>query len=82
MGLTRMRCFLHVARTRARKRQRSAADGRRPVYRPSRPLPNTALQGTRTAALRLLCVQPPSQGRVVEVPRVGGLHHEYLRSGE
>ena len=24
-------------------------------------------------------VQPPSQGRVVEVPRVGGLHHEYLR---
>ena len=24
-------------------------------------------------------VQRPSQGRVVEVPRVGGLHHEYLR---
>jgi putative transposase len=24
-------------------------------------------------------VQPPSQGRVVEVPYVGGLHHEYLR---
>ncbi len=24
-------------------------------------------------------VQPPSQGRVVEVPCVGGLHHEYLR---
>jgi len=24
-------------------------------------------------------VQPTSQGRVVEVPRVGGLHHEYLR---
>ena len=24
-------------------------------------------------------VQPPSQGRVVEMPRVGGLHHEYLR---
>ncbi len=24
-------------------------------------------------------VQPPIQGRVVEVPRVGGLHHEYLR---
>ena len=24
-------------------------------------------------------VQPPSQGSVVEVPRVGGLHHEYLR---
>jgi len=24
-------------------------------------------------------LQPPSQGRVVEVPRVGGLHHEYLR---
>ena len=24
-------------------------------------------------------VQPPSQGRVVGVPRVGGLHHEYLR---
>jgi hypothetical protein len=24
-------------------------------------------------------VQPPSQGRVVAVPRVGGLHHEYLR---
>jgi transposase InsO family protein len=23
--------------------------------------------------------QRPSQGRVVEVPRVGGLHHEYLR---
>src|SRR5213594_2242900 len=25
-------------------------------------------------------VQRPSQGRVVEVPRVGGLHHEYLRA--
>ncbi|PYU91071.1 MAG: transposase [Acidobacteria bacterium] len=24
-------------------------------------------------------VQPPRQGRVVEVPRVGGLHQEYLR---
>jgi len=24
-------------------------------------------------------VQPPSRGRVVEVPRVGGLHHEYFR---
>src|SRR2546430_4267115 len=24
-------------------------------------------------------VQSPSQGRVVEVPRVGGFHHEYLR---
>src|SRR5881296_1514251 len=24
-------------------------------------------------------VQPPSQGRVMQVPRVGGLHHEYLR---
>ena len=24
-------------------------------------------------------VQPPSQGRVVELPRVGGLHHEYTR---
>jgi transposase InsO family protein len=24
-------------------------------------------------------VQPPSQGRVVAAPRVGGLHHEYLR---
>ncbi len=24
-------------------------------------------------------VRPPSQGRVVEVPYVGGLHHEYLR---
>jgi transposase InsO family protein len=24
-------------------------------------------------------VRPPRQGRVVEVPRVGGLHHEYLR---
>src|SRR5436309_15933968 len=24
-------------------------------------------------------VQPPIQGRVVEVPRVGGLHHEYRR---
>jgi hypothetical protein len=24
-------------------------------------------------------VQRPSQGRVVGVPRVGGLHHEYLR---
>src|SRR3989441_1508795 len=23
--------------------------------------------------------QPPSQGRVVQVPRVGGLHHEYVR---
>jgi hypothetical protein len=23
--------------------------------------------------------QPPSQGRVVEMPRVGGLHYEYLR---
>src|SRR5436190_195267 len=26
-------------------------------------------------------VQLPSQGSVVKVPRVGGLHHEYLRSG-
>jgi hypothetical protein len=24
-------------------------------------------------------VQLPSQGRVVQVPRVGGLHHEYVR---
>jgi putative transposase len=24
-------------------------------------------------------VQPPSQGRVMAMPRVGGLHHEYLR---
>src|SRR2546425_13112292 len=24
-------------------------------------------------------VQPPSRGRVVEVPRVGGFHHEYFR---
>jgi len=24
-------------------------------------------------------VQPPRQGRVVELPRVGGLHHEYIR---
>jgi transposase InsO family protein len=24
-------------------------------------------------------MQQPSQGRVVEIPRVGGLHHEYLR---
>ena len=24
-------------------------------------------------------VQPPSQGRVVQMPRVGGLHHEYVR---
>jgi putative transposase len=24
-------------------------------------------------------VQPPSQGMVVEVPRVGGLHHQYVR---
>jgi len=24
-------------------------------------------------------VQPPRQGRVVELPRVGGLHHEYHR---
>jgi len=24
-------------------------------------------------------VQAPAQGNVVEVPRVGGLHHEYLR---
>ncbi len=24
-------------------------------------------------------VQPWSQGTVVEMPRVGGLHHEYLR---
>jgi putative transposase len=27
-----------------------------------------------------LSVQPPSQGKVVEVSRVGGLHHDYLRS--
>ena len=25
-------------------------------------------------------VQAPSQDRLVEVPRVGGLHHEYLRT--
>jgi len=24
-------------------------------------------------------VQPPSEGKVMEVPRVGGLHHEYQR---
>ena len=24
-------------------------------------------------------VQPPSRGRVVAIPRVGGLHHEYVR---
>ena len=30
-------------------------------------------------ALELRSVQPPSQGRVVAMPRVGGLHHEYLR---
>jgi hypothetical protein len=24
-------------------------------------------------------VQRPTEGRVVEVPRVGGLHHQYLR---
>src|SRR5260370_7660289 len=24
-------------------------------------------------------VQRPTEGRLVEVPRVGGLHHEYLR---
>ena len=24
-------------------------------------------------------VQPPGQGRVVAIPRVGGLHHEYVR---
>jgi len=24
-------------------------------------------------------VQPPNEGSVVKVPRVGGLHHEYLR---
>jgi putative transposase len=41
--------------------------------------------GTRTHlslakdAPRSRRVQPPSEGRVVKVPRVGGLHHEYLR---
>jgi transposase InsO family protein len=25
-------------------------------------------------------VQPPSEGRVVALPEVGGLHHRYLRS--
>jgi putative transposase len=30
-------------------------------------------------ALEPRSVQPPSQGRVVEVSRVGGLHHEYVR---
>jgi hypothetical protein len=41
--------------------------------------------GTRTHlslakdAPRGRSVHPPSQGRVVKVPRVGGLHHEYLR---
>ena len=24
-------------------------------------------------------MHPPSQGRVIEIPRVGGLHHEYVR---
>ena len=24
-------------------------------------------------------MHPPSHGRVIEVPRVGGLHHEYTR---
>ena len=41
--------------------------------------------GTRTHlslakdAPRPRTVQPPSEGSVVKVPRVGGLHHEYLR---
>jgi putative transposase len=41
--------------------------------------------GTRTHlslakdAPRPRTVPPPSQGSVVKVPRVGGLHHEYLR---
>lgn len=30
-------------------------------------------------APRSRSVQPPSEGRVMEVPRVGGLHHEYTR---
>src|SRR5215813_11560346 len=30
-------------------------------------------------APRSRTVQPPSEGRVMEVPRVGGLHHEYTR---
>jgi len=34
--------------------------------------------GTRTH-LSLSTVQLPSQGSVVKVPRVGGLHHEYRR---
>lgn len=42
-------------------------------------------QGTRTHlslakdAPEPRSVQPPSRGRVVEVPPVGGLHHEYVR---
>ena len=24
-------------------------------------------------------IQPPEQGTIVELPRVGGLHHEYVR---
>jgi hypothetical protein len=41
--------------------------------------------GTRTHlslykdAPRVQPIQPPEQGRVVELERVGGLHHEYVR---
>ena len=43
------------------------------------PRASAATRRVKGAPAEPRSVQPPAQARVVEAPRVGGLHHEYLR---